>query len=227
MLGPGLKLEIYDPVTDRAKVEEHNVMSTDTLIVKSGDRDERVIGGGEEQITSAILAVSSGEKTRIYFLTGHGERGITDPGPRGLSAVKSRLENQQYEVQELNLVTQPEPQVPADCAVLVIAGPTEPIRDRELAALEAYAGQGGNLFVALEPAGPDLTSLLGPYGIRPLAGTVYDREWGFYGAGEFPVIADYADHQITEQLAQIAVDTRRWAAMNPRARHRDPITVRC
>jgi acetyl-CoA acetyltransferase len=28
-----------------------------------------------------------------------------------------------------------------------------------------------------------------------------------------------------EQLAQIAVDTRRWAAMNPRARYRDPITI--
>jgi acetyl-CoA acetyltransferase len=28
-----------------------------------------------------------------------------------------------------------------------------------------------------------------------------------------------------EQLAQIAVDTRRWATMNPRARHREPITV--
>jgi acetyl-CoA acetyltransferase len=29
----------------------------------------------------------------------------------------------------------------------------------------------------------------------------------------------------SEQLAQIAVDTRRWATMNPRARLRDPITV--
>jgi acetyl-CoA acetyltransferase len=28
-----------------------------------------------------------------------------------------------------------------------------------------------------------------------------------------------------EQLAQIAVDTRRWAAVNPRARYREPITV--
>jgi acetyl-CoA acetyltransferase len=28
-----------------------------------------------------------------------------------------------------------------------------------------------------------------------------------------------------EQLAQIAVDARRWAAMNPRARYRDPITI--
>ena len=29
----------------------------------------------------------------------------------------------------------------------------------------------------------------------------------------------------SEQLARIAVDARRWAAHNPRARHRDPITV--
>jgi acetyl-CoA acetyltransferase len=29
----------------------------------------------------------------------------------------------------------------------------------------------------------------------------------------------------SEQLAQIAVDTRRWAAMNPNARYRDPITI--
>jgi acetyl-CoA acetyltransferase len=29
----------------------------------------------------------------------------------------------------------------------------------------------------------------------------------------------------SEQLAQIAVSTREWAAMNPKARHRDPITI--
>jgi acetyl-CoA acetyltransferase len=29
----------------------------------------------------------------------------------------------------------------------------------------------------------------------------------------------------SEQLAKIAVDTRRWATMNPRARHQEPITV--
>ncbi len=205
MLSPRLKLEIYDPVTDRSKVEEYNVMSRDTLIVKSGDREERVIGGDEEQITSAILAVSSGEKTRIYFLTGHGERGVTDSGPRSLSRIKATLENQQYEVKELNLVTQAEPQVPGDCAVLVIAGPTEPIRDKELAAIRAYAEQGGNLYIALEPSGPDLASLLETYGIRPLAGTVYDPSWGFYGAPDFPVVADYGDSPITERLEQIGV----------------------
>ncbi len=218
MLSPRLKLETYDPVTDRSKVEEYNVMSHDTLIIKSGEREERVIGGGEEQITSAILAVSTGEKTRICFLTGHGERSITDTGPRGLGNIKASLENQQYEVEELNLATQSEPQVPGDCAVLVIAGPSEPIREKELDAIEAYAGQGGSLFVALEPTGPDLGDLLEPYGIEPLPGTVYDPERGFFGNADFPVIADYTEHQITQRLAEIGVafaTTRAFEVVDP------------
>jgi acetyl-CoA acetyltransferase len=44
----------------------------------------------------------------------------------------------------------------------------------------------------------------------------------------YALAADRHMHQFgttSEQLAQIAVDARRWAAMNPRARYREPITV--
>jgi acetyl-CoA acetyltransferase len=54
-----------------------------------------------------------------------------------------------------------------------------------------------------------------PYGLRlPIGGYALaaSRHMAVYGT-------------TPEQLAQIAVDTRRWAAMNPRARYRDPITV--
>lgn len=205
MLSPRLKLEIYDPVTDREKVEQYKVMSPDTLVVKSGDREEKVIGGGEEQLTSTILAVTSGEKTRIYFLTGHGERSITDTGPRGLGNVKANLENQQYQLEELNLATAQSPQVPTDCAVLVIAGPSEPIPQKQMDAIAAYVQQGGNLFLALEPDGPDFAALLDPYGIKPLPGMVYDPGWGLGGAAFVPMVADYTEHEITEGLQQVGV----------------------
>jgi len=205
MLSPKLKLEIYDPVTDREKVEEYDVMSPDTLVVKCGDRQEKVIGGDEEQLTSTILAVTSGEKTRICFLTGHGERGVTDAGPRGLGTIKASLENQQYQVDELNLATAETPQVPGDCAVLVIAGPSEEIPQKQIDAIVAYAQQGGNLYVALEPDGPDLAALLDPCGIKPLPGMVYDPGWGLGGAAFVPMVANYTEHEITEQLRQIGV----------------------
>lgn len=205
MLSPRLKLEIYDPVTDREKVEEFKVMSPDTLVVKSGDRQEKVIGGEEEQLTSTILAVTSGKKTRIYFLTGHGERSVTDTGPRGLGTIKASLENQQYQVDELNLATAKSPKVPDDCAVLVIAGPSEPIPQKQMDAIRAYLEQGGNVYLALEPDGPDFAQLLEPYGIKPLPGMVYDPGWGLGGAAFVPMVADYTEHQITEQLRQIGV----------------------
>jgi acetyl-CoA acetyltransferase len=54
-----------------------------------------------------------------------------------------------------------------------------------------------------------------PYGLRAPMGAyalAASRHMALYGT-------------TSEQLARIAVDTRRWAGLNPRARYRDPITV--
>ena len=54
-----------------------------------------------------------------------------------------------------------------------------------------------------------------PYGLR--------MPMGAYALAASRHMAVYGT--TSEQLAQIAVDTRRWAALNPNARYRDPITV--
>jgi acetyl-CoA acetyltransferase len=54
-----------------------------------------------------------------------------------------------------------------------------------------------------------------PYGLR--------TPMGAYALAASRHMYEYGT--TSEQLAQIAVDTRRWAAMNPSARFRDPITV--
>ena len=54
-----------------------------------------------------------------------------------------------------------------------------------------------------------------PYGLR--------MPMGAYALAASRHMAEYGT--TSEQLAQIAVDTRRWAAMNPNARYRDPITI--
>ena len=54
-----------------------------------------------------------------------------------------------------------------------------------------------------------------PYGLRGPIGS--------YALSASRHMAEYGT--TAEQLAQIAVDTRRWAALNPVARHRDPITI--
>ena len=205
VISPKLKLEVYDPYVNRQKVEQYDKPSDGTVIVKSGDREEKVIGGEEEQLTSAILAVTSGEKTKIYFLTGHGERSFEGDDQRAMRTIKATLENQQYELVTLNLATEKAPKVPANCAVLMIAGPTEPVRDNEMKAINDYADQGGKLLVALEPRGPDLAELLEPHGVVPLAGTVIDPSRGWFGDPLIPIAMQMGSHQITEPLSGVAV----------------------
>lgn len=84
------------------------------IVVKCGDREEKVHAYQpeiiEEKLTSAILAVTTGEKPKIYFLTGHGEYSVDPEGGAGdrsaWSDVKTVLTDQQYEIKPLNLIGQ-------------------------------------------------------------------------------------------------------------------------
>ncbi len=92
------------------------------------------------------------------------------------------------------------------CEVVVGVYASTPRQDRRL----------GPLAPSFGPMGPDVAGEWEtPYGPRmPMTS---------YALAASRHMAQYGT--TPEQLAQIAVDTRRWAAMNPRARYRDPITV--
>jgi acetyl-CoA acetyltransferase len=92
------------------------------------------------------------------------------------------------------------------CEVVVGVYASTPRLDRRLGASPASFG----------PMGPDVAAEWEtPYGsMVPMTSYALaaDRHMTQFGT-------------TAEQLAQIAVDTRRWAAVNPRARYQDPITI--
>jgi acetyl-CoA acetyltransferase len=92
------------------------------------------------------------------------------------------------------------------CDVVVGGYAATPPQDRERGTSNASSG----------PMGPDMAAAWErPYGARvPMTS---------YALAASRHMAQYGT--TSEQLAQLAVDARRWAAMNPRARHRDPLTV--
>ncbi|MDQ1430353.1 MAG: hypothetical protein QOF40_955, partial [Actinomycetota bacterium] len=93
------------------------------------------------------------------------------------------------------------------CEVVVGVYASTPRRDRRL---------GGSPGASTGPIGPDMMAAWeAPYGARmPMAS---------YALAASRHMAQFGT--TSEQLAQVAVDARQWAAMNPRARYRDPITV--
>ena len=80
-------------------------------------------------------------------------------------------------------------------------------------------GESGRSWVGSQAVGINQASLAGQF----------ELPYGVLGAPTMftiPVLRYMKDHGLThEQLANVAVVQREWASMNPRATHRDPITV--
>jgi ABC-type uncharacterized transport system involved in gliding motility auxiliary subunit len=207
--GKRISLKVYDPALAITKVEEFKPTSKGSIFVECGERKEEIQVATEEKISSAILAVTTGEKIKAYFLTGHGEQSLDAYGEQGLKWLKTYLENEQYAVESLSLMTQEEPTVPGDCAVLAIIGAKQELLEKEKAALRQYVEQAGNLFIALaSPPAPDFADLLEPYGVRPLTGLVMDPASGLWGNPQVPMVTpDAYAHEIVKRLNGVALPT--------------------
>lgn len=208
---PKVKVVKYDFKTAIDKVREYGAAYDGTMYVECGKdatkKKEEIRGGTEEQITSAILAVSTGEKTRICFLEGHGEAKLMGGAEdkRSLSNIKAILDNQQYQCDPLNLYTMAQPQVPGDCKLLVVAGPQGPVSAKEVEAIKRYVDQGGNLFLLLEPeSAQSFAALLQAHGVKPLGGTVSDKGNSAEGRPQILVAFQQA-HDTTKGLDYVVL----------------------
>ena len=122
---------------------------------------------GERACAAALMRLAHPVDTVVHFLTGHGEY---DPASRhpvtGASAVAHALAANGFSVRPL-VFDAPNASVPADCRLVVVAGPRTvfPERDREL--LASFLADGGRLLLlADEPAAAGLAPLLELWGLR-------------------------------------------------------------
>ena len=108
---------------------------------------------GEDEITSALIRLREGKRSKVGFTTGHGEPASSDLNPqgRGIGTWKSRFNKVGCDVIDLNLVDK---DVPGDLSLLVVVGPKTQFKPDEIARLRAYADRGGPLLLLLGNAEP-------------------------------------------------------------------------
>ena len=145
-----LTVSFKDPYIDLQLREKYQLRYDGTTIFASGDRHEKITTVEEQKFTSAILKLIRDETKKIYFLTGHEERGLGDFHKNGYSTVRAELENQNYATSPLLLLT--EPDIPADCEALVIAGPKTALTRHEIDVVAKYLKRDGKLFLLLDPS---------------------------------------------------------------------------
>jgi hypothetical protein len=113
----------------------------------------------DAEIQGALMRLARPERT-VYLTIGHGE--LNDPETRGplaatalrqVKTFEAMLARSNYLVTPLGLKQGLGREVPLDAAIVVIAGPRQPLLDAEVATLDRYLQRGGAVLIALDPEG--------------------------------------------------------------------------
>ncbi|MBT9332091.1 GldG family protein [Paracidobacterium acidisoli] len=172
-LSPRVHVQYVDPDKEPQLARADNIRDLGTAVVQIGKKKEAAQSMTEEGITGAFIRdLKSGTRT-VCFLTGSGEHPIDGSDRDGLSRLKALLTGESYETQSVDLLTKA--QVPGDCTVLVIAGPTHDYQQPEVNAIQTYVEAGGRAMFLLDPpigsgasaiaANDALTALLQGWGV--------------------------------------------------------------
>lgn len=164
---PRVSWKIVDPLKEPAVRERFGVVSPGATVVRCGERFRWGQGAGQTTITNLIAAVSGGDR-RAVFLAGRGMRSPEDRRREGYYELKSMLEESLYEVSSL-VLTPGETLDPREATLVILAGPTEPLEDFEIQALDEYLRAGGKVLVLADAVTPGESS--------PAAGLL--ARWGF------------------------------------------------
>ncbi len=207
---PRVRYSFVDPDTDPVAARRFKITQYNTIVVESGGSEERLFAVSEDAVTNAILKVTRLEKKVVYALTGHGEKSIDDLEPAGLGQLKAAVEAEGYGIRPYLALRD---SMPADCAVLIVAGPEKDLFPEEVRLIERYLARGGAALVLVDPMTdvPNLAGLLAAYGIEATNTVVVDR-FGKLVAGNYltPVVNSYGDHPIARDF--------RFASFFPQAR---------
>jgi hypothetical protein len=113
---------------------------------------------GESVVTGAIFELVF-QKFRAYATGGHGER----PLDKDFHELRSALTTQNIDVEAAPLVLSAKPQIPDDCELLLVLGPTAQFTPDEAALVSRWLDKGKTLFLAV-----DVQSDRTPTGLEPI-----------------------------------------------------------
>jgi ABC-type uncharacterized transport system involved in gliding motility auxiliary subunit len=146
----------------------------------------------------------------VYFLSGHGERGIDDFSDRvGYSEIAGEIRDSVADVRSLTLESATG--ISNDCAVLVVAAPVQKLSSWEVTKIRDYLSRSGRVMFLLDSATETgLESLLHDWGVKLGNNRVVDPRMGASwpldrtrsaasGMGEVPVTR-YGNHPVVTDL---------------------------
>src|SRR3984885_7056404 len=213
-----LKQDVTISYFDRANGMQgaKDVAREGEAVVTVGARREDAKTFDEEGVTGALIRALKGGEREVCVVSGHGEHRLDDSAQNdGFSGFQTVVQRDNYKVQSVNL--QEKAQVPADCTVLVVAGPTGDYIQPEVDAIKKYVESGGRALFMMDPPlrlgrkqisdNMALTDLLASWGVTADKDLLLDESAASQllgGGPEAPVILQYDSHPIVNDLTNVS-----------------------
>ena len=215
-----IKLANLDPERNpglAAKYEEEGQVRPGGLIVDGGDRFRMISQFDifnvnmqtrqatslslEQELTAALLYVTTGDLPSVYLLEGHGEQSMFQLGMPGLN-VRDLLENDNYEVDTLDLVSRDS--IPEDVDVLLVVAPEQDMTTAEADRLDAWMRDGGRVVFVLQGARrtelPNLEELLAGFGVRLVNGIIVEESGRHTPDSQVFLVPEMTSHEIVSPM---------------------------
>lgn len=200
-----ITIKIVDPERHPAEAQQAGYRLPGNVLLEYQGRRQLANSPSEENLTDAVRKLLNPKPKIVYFLTGHGERGVKDTEPGSFSLARQALANEGFEVQDLNLLTTP--QVPAEAVAVILAGPEKPLFPNEVKALQDYLSGGGRVLILLEPhKDAGLKDFLAGFGIVLDDRMILDDNQVSRALGAsltMPLVIQYGDHRITQEFSNL------------------------
>src|SRR4029077_20379258 len=133
-LSPKVHIKYVDPDKEPNVAREAGIKNYGTTIVQIGAKKEEAKSLNEEGITGAFIRDLKNTTRTVCFVTGSGEHQIDDTERSGYSRFKELLGKDEYVAKSINLLQKAE--IPSDCTVLVVAGPSGDYQQPEVDAIK-------------------------------------------------------------------------------------------
>lgn len=215
--GARIELRFVDPRWDVGAADRlvRKGVSENMLLFESGWRTATLPIGrelGERECASTIRKLSTSlQRRNVYWTIGHGESSFADYSPFGMSDIARELAREGFGNRELDLVASP--QIPGDCALILVAGARDDFSRAELGRLNSYVLEGGRLMVLLSSAqAGGVVTMLPAWGLRPIDAPIPNARTL---SGADVITSSFREHPITTPLRGSRIILDRPITFNP------------
>ena len=149
----------------------------------------------EGQLTSAIQYITSDDFQTVYEITGHGEESIS-------GNFQEAIEKMNLNLQSLTLLETE--QIPEDCELIVINGPTADFSKDDADKIIQYLADGGKALITTQYTTEELSNfkkILSTYGLELAQGGVIESDSEYYTQNPMYLLPNVESDVITSDVS--------------------------